>query len=46
MVENGLSVDAQQIRGGVIKGLQLKDTWAVIMALATEKTGVCLWGPV
>lgn len=39
-------MDAQQIPGGVIKGLQLRDTWAVIKALATEKTGVYLWGPV
>lgn len=40
-----MSVDAQQIPGGVIKGLQLRDTWAVIKALATEKTDVCLRGP-
>lgn len=37
MVENGLSVDAQQIPGGVIKGLQLRDTWAVIKALEQKR---------
>lgn len=37
-----MSVDAQQISGGVIKGLQLRDTWTVTKALATERRGVCV----